>query len=89
MTYERIRPTQYTAAITAATLEQFHHVVRVWDTPQSMVEGARIVYIITMPTLVEVIAEQREPFGDKPERAKIRYQGKEGWVLAMLLTREQ
>lgn len=86
MAAERIRQVRYTASITAATLERFQQVIRVWDTPQSRLEGARVVQAITAPVTVDVMAEQLERFSAKPERAKIRHQGKEGWVLAIQLS---
>ena len=83
----RIRQIHDAATITAATLERFRHVVRLWDTPTSQLEGAQVVCEITIPTVLEIIAEQHEPFSDQPERAKIRSQGREGWVLALMRTK--
>lgn len=86
MTAPHCREVSYTATVTAVTLAQCGQRIRVWDTPQSAVEGASVVCEITTPIRVEVIAEQCEPYSDVAERAYIRYQGHEGWVLAMLLT---
>jgi hypothetical protein len=88
MTDNRVRQTQYAATITPETLAQLQGVLRLWDSPRSKLEGARVVAEITIPTSVHVIAEQFERFSEKPERAKIRSQGKEGWVLAVMVTRE-
>lgn len=94
---DRVCQARYPAAVTCetlaqvqagVTLAQVQAGVRVWDTPRSQLEGARSVDAITVPTRVDVIAEQFEPFSEKLERARIRYQGKEGWVLAIMLTRE-
>lgn len=85
---DRVCQARYPAAVTCETLAQVQAGVRVWDTPRSQLEGARSVDAITVPTRVDVIAEQFEPFSEKLERARIRYQGKEGWVLAIMLTRE-
>ncbi len=82
----RLRQTRYQAAIKQVTIEQFPSGIRMWDTPQSAVSGARVVHSILTPAQVEVVAEQCEPFSHTPERAKIRYDGLEGWVLAMALT---
>ncbi len=87
MTTPHFRPVSYTAAITAQTLVQFGQRIRVWDTPQSAVEGARVVCEITAPTCVDVIAELYEPYSNIAERVSIRYQNHAGWVLAMQLTR--
>ena len=87
MTAPHFRQVSYTATVTALTLAQFGQRLRVWDTPQSAVEGARVVCEITAPTCIDVIAEQCEPYSDVAERAYIRYQEHEGWVLLMLLTR--
>ena len=87
MTAPYIRQVSYTAAVTAQTLAQFGQRIRVWDTPQSAVEGARVVCEITAPTCVDVIAEQYEPFSNVAERLSIRHQKREGWVLAIQLTR--
>ena len=87
MTTPHLRQVCYTATITASTLAHFDQRIRVWDTPRSIVEGAQVVYEITTPTRVDVVAEQLEPFSDVAERAHIHYQGQEGWVLMILLTR--
>ncbi len=81
-----VRPTHYRAMISSATLARFPQGVRIWDTPASSMEGARVLAVITTPTAVEVLAEQYEPYSDRPERARIRYGDTEGWVLSLMLT---
>ncbi len=81
-----LRQTRYQAVIEQAAIDRFPSGIRVWDTPQSAVSGARVVQTLSTPAQVEVVAEQCEPFSHTPERAKIRYDGLEGWGLAMVLT---
>jgi len=74
--------TEYRAAINKDILEKWHGVVRVWDRPQSAVEGAEVVDKITEPIEVSVVEEQKDMYGSTLQRAKIVYDGKQGWVLA-------
>jgi len=84
----RLRQAAYTATISKTTLAQFPRGVRIWDAPRSAVAGARVVQVVTTPMQVEVAAEQLEPFSDTPEWLHIRYQDQEGWILAVMLTRQ-
>ncbi len=77
---------EYRAAIGQAAIDQFPSGIRIWDTPQSAVSGGEVMHILSTPARVDVVAEQCEPFSETPERVKIRYEGLEGWILAVVLT---
>lgn len=79
--------TEYHAAITKEILEKWNGIVRVWDRPQSAVEGAEVVDKITEPIEVKVVEEQKGMYGSTIQRVKIVYENKEGWVLADAVTR--
>ncbi len=85
-TSAHFRQIRYRAAIGQAALDQFPSGIRIWDTPQSAVAGARVVHTLSAPAQVDVLAEQYEPFSHFPARVKIHCEGLEGWVLAMVLT---
>ena len=78
----------YPIAITRRRLREWQGVVRVWDTPQSAIEGAQVVDRITAPTDATVVEEQLDLYGALPQRARIRYgDGKEGWVVYAMVER--
>lgn len=85
-TSTHLRQTRYQATIEQTVIDRFPSGIHIWDTPQSAISGARVVHTLLTPIQVEVVAEQCEPFSHTPERAKIRYDGLEGWILAMVLT---
>ena len=74
--------TEYRATINKDTLKKWNGVVRVWDKPQSAVEGAEVVDKITEPIEVSVVEEQKGMYGSTVQRVKIVYGSKQGWVLA-------
>ena len=67
--------------VTGGLLEKWEGTVRVWDSPNSAIEGAVVLDKITEPTQVEVFEEQMDMYGSIPQRAHIRYGDKEGWVI--------
>jgi len=71
----------YAVSVTPAILEKWNGEIRVWDTPQSAIEGGQVVDKITAPTDASVVEEQMDMFGSIPQRARIQYSGKEGWVI--------
>ncbi len=71
----------YPVAVTQELLEKWQGEVRVWDTPQSAIEGAVVLDKITTPTEAKVVEEQMDMFGSIPQRARIQYADKEGWVI--------
>lgn len=72
----------YKVAVTQKRLREWQGEVRVWDTPQSAIEGAKVVDLIVAPTRAMVFEEQLDIYGSLPQRARIRYgDGKEGWVV--------
>ena len=73
---------EYRAAIDKDTLGKWQGVVRVWDRPQSAVQGAEVVDKITEPIEVRVVDEQKDAYGSTVQRVKITYGSKQGWVLA-------
>jgi hypothetical protein len=89
MVMEKIEPVQeYAAMITQEILDRYDGVVRVWDTPQSAIDGGQVVDKITQPTEVVVSAEEKDLYGSLPQRAKVRYgEGKEGWVVYQMIAK--
>ena len=89
MVMDKIEPVQaYSAMITEEILERYDGVVRVWDTPRSVIDGGQVVDKITQPTEVVVSAEEKDIYGSLPQRAKVRYgDGKEGWVLYQMIAK--
>jgi hypothetical protein len=78
-TIEKVQP--YQALINRETIKQWNGVVRVWNEPKSLVEGAEVIDEIKEPVEVTVVEEQKGMYGSKAQRAKIIYgTGKEGWV---------
>jgi len=78
---EKVKP--YKANISAETLKRWNGCIRVWDTPRSAVEGAEVVDTIKEPIAVTVMEVQKDMmYGTTPQRYKITYGDKEGWVLA-------
>jgi len=72
----------YRASVSKEILKDWNGVVRVWNEPKSAVEGAEVVDELTKPIEVTVTEEQRDMYGSRAQRAKIRYaEDKEGWVL--------
>ena len=72
----------YPVRITKTLLKKWQGEIRVWDTPQSAIEGAKVLDIIVKPTQARVLEEQLDMFGSIPQRARIRYsRNKEGWVI--------
>ena len=71
----------YPVSVTQAVLEKWNGEVRVWDTPQSAIEGAKVLDKLTEPTDATVVEEQMDMFGSIPQRARIQYAGNEGWVI--------
>ena len=83
---ERVQ--EYTALISQEILDRYEGVVRVWDTPCSVIDGGQVVDKITQPLEVVVHEEEKDIYGSLPQRARIRYgDGKEGWVLYQMITR--
>jgi hypothetical protein len=83
---ERVQ--EYTALISQEILDRYEGVVRVWDTPRSVIDGGQVVDKITQPLEVVVHEEEKDIYGSLPQRARIRYgDGKEGWVLYQMITR--
>ena len=79
---------RYKMSITEETIKKYGY-VRIWDRPQSAVEGAQIVKEVTEPTEVTVIDEQKDMYGSTVQRAKVRFdRNKEGWVIYSMLTKE-
>jgi len=82
---EKVKP--YKANISAETLKRWNGCIRVWDTPRSAVEGAEVVDMIKEPIEVTVMEVQKDMmYGTTPQRYKITYGDKEGWVLADAIT---
>jgi len=78
-TVEKVQP--YQASISRETLNQWNGIVRVWNEPMSLFEGAEIIDEIKEPVEVTVVEEQKGRLGSKAQRAKIIYgPSKEGWV---------
>ena len=72
----------YPVRITKTLLKKWQGEIRVWDSPQSAIEGAKVLDIIVKPTQARVLEEQLDMFGSIPQRARIRYsRNKEGWVI--------
>jgi len=70
------------ATISREIIKNWNGAVRVWNEPKSAVEGAKVMDEITKPIEVTVTEEQKDMYGSRAQRAKIRYgEGKEGWVL--------
>ena len=83
---ERVQ--EYTALISQEILDRYEGVVRVWDSPRSVIDGGQVVDKITQPLEVVVHEEEKDIYGSLPQRARIRYgDGKEGWVLYQMITR--
>lgn len=83
---ERVQ--EYTALISQEILDRYDGVVRVWDSPRSVIDGGQVVDKITQPLEVVVHEEEKDIYGSLPQRARIRYgEGKEGWVLYQMITR--
>jgi hypothetical protein len=83
---ERVQ--EYTALISQEILDRYDGVVRVWDSPRSVIDGGQVVDKITQPLEVVVHEEEKDIYGSLPQRARIRYgDGKEGWVLYQMITR--
>jgi predicted transcriptional regulator len=78
---EKFEP--YQASVSEEILSKWNGTVRVWSEPKSAVEGATVVDEIREPVEVTVVEEQKDMYGSKVQRAKIKYsEGREGWVLA-------
>jgi len=78
---EKVEP--YKASVSPEILHKWNGIVRVWSEPKSAVEGAEVVDEIREPVEVTVLEEQKDMYGSKAQRARIRYgEGREGWVLA-------
>jgi hypothetical protein len=78
-TIEKVQP--YKASVSRETLSEWNGVVRVWNEPKSVIEGAEVIDEIKESIDVMVVEEQKGTFGSKPQKAKIIYEtGKEGWV---------
>lgn len=76
---EKVKP--YLASISRETINQWNGVVRVWNEPKSLIEGAEVIDEIKEPIEVTVVEEQKGILGSKAQRAKIIYgPDKEGWV---------
>ena len=72
----------YPAKVTKSLLNKWNGEVRVWDSPKSAIEGAKVLDIITRPLSAKVVDEQLDMYGSVPQRARISYQRtKEGWVI--------
>ena len=82
---EEVEP--YQASVSEETLSKWSGIVRVWSEPKSAVEGAEVIDEIKEPVEVTVVEEQKDMYGSKAQRARIRYgEGREGWVLSDALT---
>ncbi len=78
----------YRVTITKTILKKWNGEVRVWDTPQSVVEGATLLDKITTPIEAKVVEEQLDMYGSLPQRFKIKYsRNKEGWVIAEMVSK--
>lgn len=78
---EKIEP--YQAYVSEEIISKWSGIVRVWSEPKSAVEGATVVDEIKEPVEVTVVEEQKDTYGHKAQRAKIKYgEGREGWVLS-------
>ncbi len=72
----------YPVRITQRLLTKWQGEIRVWDSPKSAIEGAKVLDKITKPTQAKVVEEQLDMFGSIPQRARIQYaRNKEGWVI--------
>ena len=81
---ERVEP--YKAMVNPDILKRWNGVVRVWSEPKSAVEGAEVVGELTESIEVTVVEEQKDIYGSRPQRARIRYgDRREGWVLYQAL----
>lgn len=77
---EKVEP--YKVSVTQEIIDKWNGIVRVWSEPKSAVEGAEVVDEIKRPIEVTVVEEQKDMYGSKAQRARIRYgEGREGWVL--------
>lgn len=77
---ERVEP--YQACVSKEIPNKWNGIVRVWNEPQSAVEEATVVDEVKEPIEVTVVEEQKDMYGSKAQRAKIKYgAGREGWVL--------
>ena len=82
---EKFEP--YQASVSKEILSKWNGIVRVWSEPKSAVEGAEVIDEIKEPVEVTVVEEQKDMYGSKAQRAKIKYgEGREGWVLSDALT---
>ena len=82
---EEVEP--YQASVSKEILSKWNGIVRVWSEPKSAVEGAEVIDEIKEPVEVTVVEEQKDMYGSKAQRAKIKYgEGREGWVLSDALT---
>jgi hypothetical protein len=76
---EKVQP--YNASVSRETLNEWNGLVRVWNEPKSVIEGAEVIDEIKEPVEVTVLEEQKGIFGPRPQKTKIIYgTGKEGWV---------
>ncbi len=76
---EKVR--SYRASVSREIIEQWNGLIRVWNEPKSIIEGAEVVDEIKEPIEVTVMEEQKGIFGSKPQKARIMYgAGKEGWI---------
>jgi hypothetical protein len=64
---------EYRAAVTKDILVKWNGLIRVWDKPQSAVEGAEVVDKITEPLQVKVVDAQNDMWGATLQRVKIAY----------------
>lgn len=77
----------YQAFVSEEILSKWSGIVRVWSEPKSAVDGATVLDEIREPIEVTVVEEQKDMYGSKMQRARIRYgEGREGWVLSQALT---
>ena len=53
----------YPVRITKTLLKKWQGEIRVWDSPQSAIEGAKVLDIIVKPTQARVLEEQLDMFG--------------------------
>ena len=78
---EKVEP--YEAKISEEILERWNNCIRVWDKPESAVAGADVLDMITQPAKVTVTEVQKDMmYATTPQRYKITYGDKQGWVLA-------
>ena len=83
---EKVQP--YKARIDDETLKRWNGCIRVWDAPRSAVDGAEVTDMIKEPIEVTVVEVQKDMmYGTTPQRYKITYGDKEGWVLADAIAR--